>query len=198
MDPVTLTLVLQSVFVLLTFWLADRRPGPRHGQQGLRRSAGAGSRREGRRRRADPRLLAVVAGTASADDRPWGARALLGTAAMLAGLVVTLAAQRAMGKSWRIGVDPDERTEVVTAGPFGRVRNVLHRGCCCSPREAPSPSPRRRSSPPGCWRWPPGSGRRLRLVEEPHLRRQHGAVYDIYARSTGRLVPGAASAFSGS
>ena len=30
-----------------------------------------------------------------------------------------------MGDSWRIGVDPGERTELVTAGPFAVVRNPI-------------------------------------------------------------------------
>lgn len=36
-----------------------------------------------------------------------------------------LAAQQAMGRSWRIGVDTDERTELVTEGVFGLVRNPV-------------------------------------------------------------------------
>ena len=34
-------------------------------------------------------------------------------------------AQIAMGASWRIGVDPDERTELVMDGPFAVVRNPI-------------------------------------------------------------------------
>lgn len=41
----------------------------------------------------------------------------------LAGIALVLAAQAAMGASWRIGVDETERTELVTHGLFGRVRN---------------------------------------------------------------------------
>ena len=42
------------------------------------------------------------------------------------GLGVTLWAQLAMGDAWRIGVDPDERTRLVTNGPFTWVRNPIY------------------------------------------------------------------------
>ena len=46
----------------------------------------------------------------------------------LAGLAVagTYRSQLAMGESWRIGVDTDERTDLVTTGPFGVVRNPIY------------------------------------------------------------------------
>ena len=128
MGPVTTALVLQGLFVLLAFgwrtvaqaratgstgFVAHRERGP------IAKTAGAALTLG---------LLAVVAGTVLADDRPWDALAVAGTAAMLGGLLVTLAAQRAMGESWRIGVDPDERTELVTAGLFGRIRNPIFTG----------------------------------------------------------------------
>jgi protein-S-isoprenylcysteine O-methyltransferase Ste14 len=41
------------------------------------------------------------------------------------GLAGTLAAQIAMGRSWRIGVDESEKTDLVVAGPFALVRNPI-------------------------------------------------------------------------
>ena len=41
------------------------------------------------------------------------------------GLVGTLVAQEAMGRSWRIGVDDSEKTELVVTGPFALVRNPI-------------------------------------------------------------------------
>lgn len=45
-----------------------------------------------------------------------------------AGCVVTLVAQSEMGVSWRIGVDPSERTRLVTNGLFGWARNPIFTG----------------------------------------------------------------------
>jgi protein-S-isoprenylcysteine O-methyltransferase Ste14 len=58
--------------------------------------------------------------------------ALDGRAAHAAGVVLyglglagTLVAQVAMGRSWRIGVDDSETTELVITGPFALVRNPI-------------------------------------------------------------------------
>jgi len=60
---------------------------------------------------------------------------LVGTAAFTvalivfaAGCIVTLLAQSHIGASWRIGVDPAERTEIVTDGLFGWARNPIFTG----------------------------------------------------------------------
>ena len=49
----------------------------------------------------------------------------VGVVVAVAGIVLTLVAQLAMGTSWRIGVDPSERTPLVTGGVFSRVRNPI-------------------------------------------------------------------------
>src|SRR4051794_20602540 len=43
-----------------------------------------------------------------------------------AGIAGTAGAQLAMGRAWRIGVDPTERTSLVTRGPFALVRNPIY------------------------------------------------------------------------
>jgi protein-S-isoprenylcysteine O-methyltransferase Ste14 len=63
-------------------------------------------------------LLGWTAPVAATDPRVGAALALLGTAA-------TDAAQRSMGRSWRIGVREGERTALVTAGPFAWVRDPI-------------------------------------------------------------------------
>ncbi len=49
------------------------------------------------------------------------------TGALLAALgsLAILAAQHGMGASWRVGVDENEHTELVTGGPFAVVRNPV-------------------------------------------------------------------------
>ncbi|MGS2618272.1 methyltransferase family protein [Micromonospora sp. LZ34] len=41
------------------------------------------------------------------------------------GIPATLAAQLAMGTSWRVGVDPGEHTALITNGPFALARNPI-------------------------------------------------------------------------
>jgi protein-S-isoprenylcysteine O-methyltransferase Ste14 len=104
------------------------------------------------------------------------------------GLISTVIAQAAMGDSWRIGVDHQERTELVTDGPFAYVRNPVFAGMI-----------------------PVGIGIALlvpsvvailavvlliaalqiqtRLVEEPYLLATHGDKYARYADRVGRFFP---------
>jgi protein-S-isoprenylcysteine O-methyltransferase Ste14 len=105
-----------------------------------------------------------------------------------AGFAGTLASQIAMGASWRIGVDPEERTTLVTAGPFSLVRNpiftsviVLVLGIAClAPNEA---------SAAGALLTVAGVEIQVRFVEEPYLVAIHGARYEVYAGRVGRFLP---------
>lgn len=64
----------------------------------------------------------VAALQAPSDQRP---RRRAGLALMGAGLFGTLVAQVDLGRSWRIGVDPSEETDLVTTGAFAVVRNPI-------------------------------------------------------------------------
>lgn len=113
----------------------------------------------------------------------------IGVALTVAGVALTLAAQRAMGASWRVGVDHAETTQLVTGGPFALVRNPVFAAM-----------------------FPTGVGLALiapnavaiaavvaliaalelqtRVVEEPYLLATHGAPYAQYAARVGRFAPG--------
>src|SRR5262245_2501575 len=52
----------------------------------------------------------------------------IGVALALLGISVTVVAQWNMGRSWRIGVDPGERTELVRTGLYRQVRNPIYSG----------------------------------------------------------------------
>ena len=129
-----LALALYGVYVLLAFglrtWVQWRRTGSTgfHGLGGRPGSAewlaGAGFVVALGMGAAAPVLaLADVLEPIAALDGP--AAQVAGAILSVAGIGLTLAAQLAMGDSWRIGVDPGERTALVTDGPFAHVRNPI-------------------------------------------------------------------------
>ncbi|WP_223830331.1 methyltransferase family protein [Nocardiopsis quinghaiensis] len=114
----------------------------------------------------------------------WG-----GIVLMVVGLVLVLASQAAMGASWRVGVDPDERTGLVTGGVFALVRNpvftamgLLLAGLVAAVPAVPSAA--------ALAVFAVAVQTQVRAVEEPHLLRTHGRVYEDYAARTGRFLPG--------
>jgi protein-S-isoprenylcysteine O-methyltransferase Ste14 len=188
MNAARTALLLQLLFTVLSFgWrsLAQRRAT---GSTGFvaHRERGAVAKAAGLALTAG--LLAVVAGTVLAGARGWDATALAGTAAMLGGLVLTLVAQGDMGSSWRIGVDPDERTQLVTRGLFGRVRNPIFTGMIMFAAGSALAVPTG-VTVAGFLLATAGIVVQVRGVEEPHLRRQHGPSYDQYVTTTGRFLP---------
>jgi protein-S-isoprenylcysteine O-methyltransferase Ste14 len=50
----------------------------------------------------------------------------LGVGAALAAFIATRVCWRRMGKSWRMGIDPGEKTELVFTGPFAYVRHPIY------------------------------------------------------------------------
>jgi protein-S-isoprenylcysteine O-methyltransferase Ste14 len=134
-------------------------------------------------------LLALLDVSEPLDALDGTAGHVIGLVLYAAGFAGTLGAQSAMGKSWRIGVDESERTDLVTTGPFALVRNPIFSAMI-----------------------PTGVGLALlapnvvavaavvllfaalelqtRVVEEPYLLRTHGPPYADYAARVGRFVPG--------
>jgi len=113
----------------------------------------------------------------------------LGLALALTGIVAVFAAQLAMGDAWRIGVDPDERTQLVTDGPFRLVRNPIYSAILPTvlglALMVPSPLALVALALLAI-----GLELQVRLVEEPYLLRTHGDAYARYAARVGRFVPG--------
>ena len=107
----------------------------------------------------------------------------------LAGLAVTLGAQWSMGDSWRVGVDPAERTELVTHGPFSVVRNPIYAGVIPFFAGIALLVPNLVAIG-GFALLVAGLEAQTRLVEEPYLRQVHGSAYADYAARVGRFVPG--------
>jgi len=131
--------------------------------------------------------LLAVAGVVEAEP-PLVVQAV-GLVVALLGFAATLAAQTGMGASWRIGVDPGERTELVTTGVFAHVRNPIFTAMVTAQFGVVLMVPT----------WVAVLGLvalvvavqlQVRAVEEPYLRAVHGATYDAYAAASGRFVPG--------
>lgn len=118
-------------------------------------------------------------------DTAWAA--VSGVALGLCGVALTLVAQLAMGDSRRIGVDPNERTDLVTRGVFGSVLNPIFTAMVIATV--------------GLFFLVPNLVSvvafvvlvaaleiQVRLVEEPYLRVAHGSTYDSYRAAVGRFV----------
>ncbi|GIE36291.1 hypothetical protein Ait01nite_093360 [Actinoplanes italicus] len=114
---------------------------------------------------------------------------VIGTVVALIGFFGVYAAQQAMGNSWRIGVDAEERTTLVTTGVFGLVRNPVFTAIITAMAGITAMTPT----------WAQllalaaviaGIELQVRVVEEPYLRATHGTAYTDYTRRTGRFLPG--------
>jgi protein-S-isoprenylcysteine O-methyltransferase Ste14 len=112
-----------------------------------------------------------------------------GLALAVGGIALTFAAQLAMGDAWRIGVDPSERTNLVTDGPFRVVRNPIYSAMIPTVLGlvlmVPSPL-----AITAIVCLVIALELQVRFVEEPYLLRTHGDAYARYAARVGRFVPG--------
>lgn len=130
--------------------------------------------------------LAGVIEPVGAFDTP--ALHLAGLGLAVLGAVVTLVSQGAMGRSWRVGVDPGERTALVTSGSFALVRNPVFAGVLVAGLGLMLIVP----NPVGLAAFVAiaiAVELQTRLVEEPYLLRVHGRSYSAYAARVGRFLP---------
>jgi protein-S-isoprenylcysteine O-methyltransferase Ste14 len=139
--------------------------------------------------------IALITGFGSALLPPSAALELPARIAMLgwllygAGLVLSIASQFAMGRSWRIGQDAQERTEFVAHGPFQMVRNPIYSGMLLAVLGLTV----LHCSWLACAAYGlliVGLELQVRGVEEPFLARVHGTTYEHYAARVGRFFPG--------
>ncbi len=131
-------------------------------------------------------LLDVVEPIAALDTTPVH---VAGLVLAVGGIGLTFYAQVAMGASWRIGVDPGERTALVTSGPFALVRNPIFAAMLPTGLGLTMLVPS----------WVAIAGfagllvaleLQVRVVEEPYLLQVHGDSYAGYAARVGRFLPG--------
>lgn len=105
------------------------------------------------------------------------------------GIALTVAAQLAMGDAWRIGVDHDERTALVTDGPFSLARNPIYAAMIPAFAGTALLAPDVITLA-GAVLLAVAFELHTRLVEEPHLLELHGQRYASYAARVGRFLPG--------
>lgn len=112
----------------------------------------------------------------------------VGAVVAAGGLQLGMTAQRTMGRSWRIGVDVTEATDLVTDGPFRWIRNPIFTGLIMIQLGTATMA--------ATWLSLVGAALMItacqiqtRLVEEPYLRSCH-TTYPDYAATAGRFVPG--------
>lgn len=130
--------------------------------------------------------VAELAGLAPWTDVTW--IRLVGAAIAVLGTALTFLAQLNMGDEWRIGVDTEEQTGLVTDGVFAIVRNPIFSALIVAAvgLAVMVPNP---ISLIGVVLLIVAIEMQVRSVEEPHLRRLHGEQYAAYEARVGRLIP---------
>jgi protein-S-isoprenylcysteine O-methyltransferase Ste14 len=133
-------------------------------------------------------VLALTGSVGLLDALDHPAVAAAGAVLAVGGMAATFAAQLAMGRSWRIGVDESEHTELVTDGPFAVVRNPIFSTMAVTALGLTLLAPTG-VGVAGLAGLLAALEVQVRLVEEPHLRRVHGVEYDRYRAQVGRFLP---------
>lgn len=123
----------------------------------------------------------------SALDKRW--LHIAGVVVATSGVLLTLVAQLSMGDSWRIGVDPTERTTLVTEGAFTIARNPVFTAMLVTAAGLSMMIPNLVSIT-GLLALLLALEVQVRLVEEPFLLSLHGENYRAYADRVGRFLPG--------
>jgi protein-S-isoprenylcysteine O-methyltransferase Ste14 len=112
-----------------------------------------------------------------------------GFGAFLFAIPAAMLAQRTMGSAWRTGIDPDNRSALVTAGPFALVRNPVYTTMLATSLGVALLVPTVLAGVAllGCVA---AVEVQTRLVEEPFLEHTHGLRYRDYTARVGRFLPG--------
>ncbi len=114
---------------------------------------------------------------------------LLGAFLTVVGTVGAVFAQVEMGKSWRVGVDESDQTDLITHGMFHWARNPFFSFLFLSIAGLVLLVPNALSLLAAALTTV-GIQIQVRTVEEPYLDRVHGSTYETYCSRTGRFIPG--------
>lgn len=198
MISATIALVLYVSYLVITFgvrgWLQYRQTG-KTGFNGFSERRGTAGWWGG-----ILFAIAVVTGLAAPLLQLFGAiqplAALDNVPVLVIGIIVTLAcgaltlaAQQAMGRSWRVGVNHSETTELVRTGMFAYVRNPVFAAVILTAIGLALIAPNLVAFAAVALLIV-GIELQVRTVEEPYLRATHGDLYRAYASKVGRFVPG--------
>ena len=133
--------------------------------------------------------IADLAGLDRIDALDHTAIGVFGAVMASVGVLLTLLAQLSMGDSWRIGVDPGERTALVHEGAFRIVRNPIFSAMLVTAIGLTLMVPNVLAVV-GLVSLVVALEVQVRGVEEPYLRSVHGDAYRRYEATVGRFVPG--------
>ncbi|MGH9272767.1 MAG: methyltransferase family protein [Ilumatobacteraceae bacterium] len=114
---------------------------------------------------------------------------IAGTFVAVMGVAATLLTQASMGDAWRIGVQTDVRTRLVTNGPFRYVRNPIFTAMIATAVGLAMIVPNLVAIS-GLAALAVAVAVQVRVVEEPYLLHTHRERYLVYASRAGRFIPG--------
>ena len=119
--------------------------------------------------------------------------AWLAAAVAVAAFIATLICWKKMGKSWRMGIDPGEKTQLIVSGPYAYVRHPIYAlsSALMLATLVIIPSPLMLAA---------GLAHLLLLQwearrEEKYLAVHHGQAYLDYCRKVGRFLPRSFAAY---
>lgn len=134
-------------------------------------------------------LVMPLTGTLSYTTSAAGERMAVAGILVVASLMLMSWAQSTMSSSWRIGLDRESETELITSGPFRWVRHPIYAAmvlivvCCVLLVPNALTVPALISA----FAW---AQVEVRFVEEPFIEERHGTRFTSWAARTGRFVPG--------
>jgi len=104
------------------------------------------------------------------------------------GIIITVIAQIQMGRSWRIGVDQGEITELITTGLYAKSRNPIYFGIFLYwiAIVISAQPPLLWACALICWL---SIEIIVRKIEEPYLKSNHAAAFGRYSANTNRYFP---------
>jgi protein-S-isoprenylcysteine O-methyltransferase Ste14 len=116
-----------------------------------------------------------------------GIQLALGVVLMVAGGLLSGSSVFLMGRAWRIGIDPENRTELAESGPYGRIRHPIYSGWLIALLGTVL-AVRDRAIDVGAVVTTLGVLVQA-MREERHLHATFGERYARYAARTGRFLP---------